>query len=745
MTRENEGPQGPSSASVRPASVSDAPVDCTFPSEGMDCPSCAATTSRALLQVDGILRVEPDVIQQTVRVTYDSGRVEPARIRRHLARLGYGTGGNGDAARPDASAPAPVPQSGLRAFFASTPTHVWLGGGLWALTILATLVGASTATVAVLGAATVATAGWSVFPRAWAAAWAGALDMHVLMAIAALGALAIGESVEAGAVLFLFAVAREMEERTLRRARSEVRSLMDLTPVEATVLRHGHQVRVPVEGVREGEIVLVRPGERVPVDGTVTGGASEVDASAITGESVPEPKLTNDRVLGGSVNGSGALEIRCDRPAEESALSRIVRTIEDARSRRSAAEAFVDRFARAYTPLVLLGALAIAVGPPLLGYGQWADMGYRALVLVVVACPCALVISTPVTVVSALTGAVRRGILVKSGIHLEVLGKTRVVAFDKTGTVTEGTPTVSRVVSWSAEGEAELVLMAAAAESRSEHPIARAILAEAEKLGVVPDDGVEMTALPGRGARARVRGRSVLLGSPRLFHEEGLVGEEEDRAISELSKEGGSVVLVGWGAREGSPPELRGALLLSDGVREGVEPLLASLRDEGIERIVLMSGDRAPAVEAAARSASLGGQAFDEWRGDLLPEEKVAWVKELKARHGPVLMVGDGVNDAPALAVSDVGMAMARRGTALAIDTSDIALMEDDLSRIPEVFRIGRRAAGIIRTNVAFALLVKVAFVALGGAGYASLWMAVVADMGSSLAVILNGLRALRA
>ena len=275
---------------------------------------------------------------------------------------------------------------------------------------------------------------------------------------------------------------------------------MDLTPVEATVLRHGHQVRVPVEGVREGEIVLVRPGERVPVDGTVTGGASEVDASAITGESVPEPKLTNDRVLGGSVNGSGALEIRCDRPAEESALSRIVRTIEDARSRRSAAEAFVDRFARAYTPLVLLGALAIAVGPPLLGYGQWADMGYRALVLVVVACPCALVISTPVTVVSALTGAVRRGILVKSGIHLEVLGKTRVVAFDKTGTVTEGTPTVSRVVSWSAEGEAELVLMAAAAESRSEHPIARAILAEAEKLGVVPDDGVEMTALPGPGS-----------------------------------------------------------------------------------------------------------------------------------------------------------------------------------------------------------------------------------------------------
>jgi Cd2+/Zn2+-exporting ATPase len=318
------------------------------------------------------------------------------------------------------------------------------------------------------------------------------------------------------------------------------------------------------------------------------------------------------------------------------------------------------------------------------------------------------------------------------------------VAFDKTGTVTEGSPSVSRVLGWGAD-ERELLTMAAAAESRSEHPIARAIVDEAARLGIRPPEGVEMTALPGRGARARAGARTILLGSPRFFREEGLLGPHEERTIAEVSDREGSVVLVGWGPEGGDAPTLRGALVLTDRVRPQVAALLPELRSEGVRHIVLMSGDRAPAVAAAARAFPSPGAGFDEWRGDLLPDEKVVWIRELRDRHGPVLMVGDGVNDAPGLAASDLGMAMAGRGTALALDASDIALMEDDLSRIPEAFRIGRKASGIIRANIVFALLVKVAFVLLGGAGYATLWMAVVADMGSSLAVILNGLRALRA
>jgi Zn2+/Cd2+-exporting ATPase len=718
--------------------------ECRLPAEGMDCPSCASTATRGLLELDGVESVEADIIGQHVRVAFDRKRVQPERLRTRLDQLGY-----------PAPAPAlPTPEmdrnrvegrpGGVSEFLRGLPLHVVLGGFFWILTIVATLLGDSEAMVGLLAAVTVVASGWSVFPRAIAAARQGHLDMHVLMAVAATGALAIGEYVEAGAVLFLFAVARTLEQRTLARARSEVESLMDLAPVEATVLRHGHRVRVPVEAVREGETVLVRPGERIPVDGTVLGGSSEVDASAITGESMPEPKFPSDHVFGGSVNGSGALEIRCDQRADDSALSRILRSIEEARSRKSPTEAFIDRFARIYTPVVMAGALAVAVLPPLLGVGPWAEWGYRALVLVVIACPCALVISTPVTVVSALTGAARRGVLVKNGVHLETLGRTRVVALDKTGTLTEGRPVVAGIVSWDGTPESEILAMAATAESRSEHPIARAILAEAGEAHAHLATGIEMTAMPGRGARATISGRNVLIGSPRLFREEGVLGEREsERADEMLEHDGGTIVLVGWNDAEGEAVRIRGTLVIRDRPREGIEQLLQELRNVGMRHVVLMSGDRNPAVQAAA-SGPDGSWHFDEWRGDLLPEEKVEWIRELRDRHGPVLMVGDGVNDAPALAAADVGMAMAREGTALAVDTADIALMEDDLSRIPLTFRLGRKAAGIIRANIVFALAVKVVFVALGGMGLATLWMAVLADMGSSLAVILNGLRTLK-
>jgi len=718
------------------------------PAEGMDCPSCATTATKTLLGLAGVSAVRPDIIAQRVTVQYDPARVGLGEIARSLRGLGYGSpeppsppadasaSSRGEAARALARADR------VRRLVEGAPLHVVLGGVLWGLTTWATLGEWNGAVTALLGAGTVLAAGWRVLRPAVSALLHGVFDMHVLMVAAAVGALFIGEYVEAGAVLFLFALARELEQRALGRARLEVRSLMDLTAPDATVLRHGHDVRVPVEAIRPGELVLVRPGERVPVDGTVVNGSSEVDVSAITGEPVPEGKFKGDQVLAGSLNGRRALEIVCDRPAAESALGRILASLEAARAEKSRAEAFVDRFARIYTPLVMAAAALVAVVPPLFFGGAWADWGYRALVLLVVACPCALVISTPVTIVSALTGAVRQGILVKSGVHLEVLGGVRTVAIDKTGTLTEGTPRVAEVESWDGTEPDWILELAATAESRSEHPVGRAILEAAREGGLRLPAGVDMEALPGRGARARTGGREILLGSPRLFREEGLFDETSKARTLRAEATGATVILVAWDEPPG-PLAIRGAVLLADRLREGVADLLRGLRENGVSRVVCMSGDRSTSVDRALAGLGPNDGGFDEWRGDLLPEEKVEWVRQLR-REGPVLMIGDGVNDAPALAAADTGMAMGLGGTGLALDAADIALMHDDLRRIPEAFRIGRKAGRIIRTNIAFAIAVKLGFVALGGLGLASLWMAVLADMGSSLAVIGNGLRALR-
>ena len=718
------------------------------PAEGMDCPSCASTATKTLLGLGGVSSVRPDIIAQRVLVRFDPTRVGIGEITHSLRSLGYGSPEAGVA--PSSEAPAggsavrdAGATAGMRRLVEGAPRHVVLGGVLWALTIWATLGDWNGALTALLGAGTVLAAGWRVLRPAVTALLHGALDMHVLMVAAAVGALFIGEYVEAGAVLFLFAVARELEQRALGRARVEVRSLMDLTAPDATVLRHGHDVRVPVEAVRPGELVLVRPGERIPVDGTVVNGSSEVDVSAITGEPVPEGKFNGDQVLAGSLNGRGALEIVCDRPAAESAIGRILASLEAARVEKSRAEAFVDRFAKIYTPVVMAAAVLVAVVPPLFFGGVWGDWGYRALVLLVVACPCALVISTPVTVVSALTGAARRGILVKNGVHLEVLGEVRTVAIDKTGTLTEGTPLVTDVVSWDGTAPNEILELAATAESRSEHPVARAILEAAREGDLRLPVGVDMHALPGRGARARVGGREVLLGSPRLFREEGLLDETGVARVARAEAAGSTVVLVAWDDPP-SPLAIRGSVLLADRLREGVPDLIRGLRENGVRRVVCMSGDRSSSVDAALAGLGPTDGGFDEWRGDLLPDEKVDWVRHLR-RDGPVLMIGDGVNDAPALAAADTGMAMGLGGTGLALDAADIALMHDDVRRIPEAFRIGRKASRIIRANIAFAIAVKLGFVALGGVGVASLWMAVLADMGSSLAVIGNGLRALKA
>ncbi len=569
--------------------------------------------------------------------------------------------------------------------------------------------------------------------RAWRSIRARTLDINTLMVVAVAGALVLGEWLEAAAVVWLFAVAQWLEVRSMDRARRAVRSLMTLAPDVATLRRDGGDEVVPVTEVTPGDHIVVRPGQRIPLDGRVVGGRSAVDEAPITGEAWPAEKDEGDEVFAGSINGTGALEVRVDRPAGDSTLARIVRLVEQAQRQRAPVQAFVDRFARVYTPAVVGLAAVVAVLPPLAFDGDVATWSYRAIALLVVACPCALVISTPVSIVSALTAAARAGVLVKGGAHLERLASIRCVAFDKTGTLTEGRLAVTEVHGVDGVPTEGVLQVAAALESRSEHPIGRAIVAHARSAGLGVTPGTAYRALPGLGAEASVADLPAVVGSHRLFEERAICTPALHARIAEVEARGSNLVAV---ARNGSP---LGVIGFTDDLRHGGPEAIRELRREGVGQIVLLTGDSQ--AHADAVSAGVG---LDAAHAGLMPDDKVRAVAALRAAYGPVAMVGDGVNDAPALAAADVGIAMGTAGSDAALETADVALMADDLSRLPFAIRLARATLANIRVNVAIALGLKVTFVVLAASGLATLWMAILADTGASLLVTANGLRLLR-
>lgn len=574
--------------------------------------------------------------------------------------------------------------------------------------------------------------------RAWRSLRSRALDINVLMVIAVAGAIILDDWFEAAAVVWLFGVAQWLESRSLARARGAVRRLMTLAPSMASVRRDGREREIPVEQVRIGEVVIVRPGGRLPVDGRVVGGNSSVDQSPVTGESWPAEKSIGDSVFAGTINGAGALDIETTREVTDTTLARIVTLVEQAQAQRAPIQTWVDRFARRYTPAVVLLAIAVAVLPPLVfgattaGY-DFATWTYRALALLVVACPCALVISTPVSIVSALTAAARAGVLIKGGAHLERLGLVTCVAFDKTGTLTKGRIVVADVRAIDGVSTVGVLAAAAALEQRSEHPIGRAIVARAQSEQIAFAGSENFRALPGFGAEATVDHRSVLVGSHRLFEDRQMCSAELHAHVEAIEQLGRTPVLVGQGGAG------IGVLGLIDDVREVSRRTVERLRAEGITRVVLLTGDRAAAANQVRDNTGV-----DEAHADLLPHDKVAHVTGLRDRFGPVAMVGDGINDAPALAAADVGIAMGVAGTDVAIETADVALLTDDLSAVPYAVRLGRATLSNIRVNVAIAIGLKVAFAALAIGGVATLWMAVLADTGASLLVTANSLRLLR-
>ena len=575
--------------------------------------------------------------------------------------------------------------------------------------------------------------------RAWTSARARALDINVLMVVAVLGASALGEWFEAATVVWLFGVAQELEWLSMARARQAIRALMAIAPAVATVRRDGSDRQVPVDDVRVGDHLIVKPGERMPVDGVILAGESAFDESAVTGESWPVEKGPGDEVFAGTINGTGAIDVAARRLASDSTIARIIHLVEEAQRQRAPVQTFVDRFARRYTPAVVALAVLVAFGGPFVtggldgwtaAFGVWS---YRALALLVVACPCALVISTPVAIVSALTAAARAGVLIKGGAHLERLGAVKSVAFDKTGTLTHGHITVTDVLGLEGTPAESVLSVAAALESRSEHPIGRAIVHRARVAGLAVEPGSAYRALPGLGAEATVAAAPAIVGSHRLFEDRQLCTPALHACIEEVESRGSTPILVG---QSGSA---LGVIGLTDEMRMGGRDVVSSLRQHGVDRVVLLTGD----VKASAERAR-SGAGLDEAHAELLPAQKVAAIRALRDQYGAVAMVGDGINDAPALAAADVGIAMGAAGSDVALETADVVLMSDDLSKLPFALRLGRATLANIRQNVTIALSLKLAFVVLAALGLATMWMAIVADTGASLVVTANSLRLLR-
>jgi Zn2+/Cd2+-exporting ATPase len=695
-------------------------AESVFKVDGMDCHEEVAILERRLKHLDGLEALAADVMGGRLVVTYDAARLSTSAITEAVADTGM-------RAWLEHEQPRVVGTSSARLVLLAA-SGVALASGL----ALAWLDAPRAATV-LLFIAAIVTGGFYPARRAVAAVRVRSLDIHVLMAIAVAGAMAIGEWAEAGTVVFLFSLAQYLESRTMDRARHAIRALMDLTPVEARLVRDGGEARVGVDDVGVGDVLRVRPGDKVPLDGVVTAGASDVNQAPITGESLPIDKRPGDELFAGSINGHGALEMRVTRLRRDTTLARIIHLVEEAQGRRAPTQAFVDRFARYYTPAVIVLAVLVAAVPPLLLAQPFEEWLYRALVLLVISCPCALVISTPVSVVSALAAAARQGVLVKGGLHLERMATVRCIAFDKTGTLTRGQPAVLEVDALGGATREDVLAVASAVEAHSEHPIARAIAAAARERGTPRLAVEQFRALPGLGGEAIVAGRPALVGSLRLFKDRGLADGEVERQAERMMAAGRTAVLV-W--RDGA---VLGAVALGDRTRDAAADVIDLLRRQRFEHVVMLTGDNEGA--ARATGAALG---LEEIRAGLLPEQKVAAVEEMKRQYGSVAMVGDGVNDAPALAAADVGIAMGVAGSDAALETADVALMGDELSKIPYIVRLSRSTLSNIKTNITVALVLKAVFLLLAVTGHATLWMAIVADTGASLLVVGNGLRLLR-
>jgi Cd2+/Zn2+-exporting ATPase len=701
-----------------------------FDVRGMDCADCATRLETRLGRLEGVAGVRVDFGLARLTAAVAPGATSPeAALRATAAQMGYEL-----VPHLESAAASGGPTRGARSPLRNARSILTAVSGLAVAAGFAAYAAAPAAAPYLFAAAMIA-GGWFTARAAWYSLRARSVDMNVLMTLAALGAAAIGQWSEAGLVVFLFSLGNLLQAVTMERTRRAVKGLVELAPVEARLVDGDHTHTVAAEAVTPGDLIKVLPGERLPVDGTVVEGQAGVDQSPVTGESMPVSKEPGDDVFAGSIVQGGALTVRARDTVADNTIAKIIHLVEEAQAQRAPVQTTIDRFASKYTPVVVTLAAAVALIPPLAfgqSFGTWF---YRGLALLIISCPCALVISTPVSILAALGAATRRGVLCKGGAYLEEARKLRAVAFDKTGTLTTGVPRVTDVVSLDGDQGERVLALAAAVERSSEHPLARAIVAEVERT-----DGHELaTALPavrrfraiaGQGVRADVDGQTILAGKPGLFGEvagaNGLFAAE----VTRLEAEGKTVVVVG------EPDQVHGLIAVADAIRPEAPAALAALRRQGVRHIAVLTGDNRETADAVGRQAGA-----DDVHAGLLPEQKVEAVRALVARYGAVAMVGDGVNDAPALAAASIGVAMGAAGTDAALETADIALMGDDLTAIAATLALSRRTNAVIRENIVLSIAIKAVFLVLAPLGLVTLWLAVLADMGTSLAVIGNGMR----
>jgi len=687
--------------------------------ENMDCPTEEALIRNKLKGFPGVTGLNFNLLQRTLTISHTLPSLDSVEVA--LKAIGMQVG----AVETQTELPEvektnwwPLIVSGLAALSAEI-IELASAGHHWLSLLLAL--------VAIL------TGGLNTYKKGWIALRNRNLNINALMSIAVTGALFIRQWPEAAMVMFLFALAEVIEAKSLDRARNAIRGLMAMTPEIATVQHSdGSWGEVPARDVVLDSIVRVRPGERIALDGMVIEGNSTVDQSPITGESLPVEKGPGEPVFAGTINQAGSFQFRVTAVAANSTLTRIIHAVEAAQGSRAPTQRFVDQFAKVYTPVVFAVALAVAVIPPLAFGGLWMEWVYKSLVLLVIACPCALVISTPVTIVSGLAAAARRGILIKGGVYLEEGRKLAWLALDKTGTITHGKPAQTDFEPLNGIDPQEVRCLAASLASRSDHPVSHAIAVSAESDGIIPREVTDFAALVGRGVTGRIGGRVYYLGNSRLITENGFAEPDISSRIMTLERHGKSVVLL---TDETRPLALFG---VADTIKESSRDAIADLHRLGV-RTMMLSGDNQHTAEAIARSVGI-----DEIRAGLLPEDKLSIIETLQGNGGTVGMVGDGINDAPALARADVGFAMGAAGTDTAIETADVALMDDDLRKVAVFVQLSRTTSAILKQNIALALGIKVVFLVLTLMGHATMWMAVFADMGASLLVVGNGLRLLR-
>ena len=691
----------------------------TFTVTGMDCAQEEVAIRKGLEKINGIQDIKFNLVQSELHVVHTIPR---QKIISGLEKIGF-QARLCDAENkkiPDHSAPARLTYA------------MFLSAGCTLLGV-ATLYGLSMPNLSLmLFVFGIISGGYSIAIKGIREASQLRPGMNLLMTLAVIGAMIIGEWLEAATVIFLFGLAQYLESRTMDKARRSISNLIDQKPRFATVRLHGEFIQIAAEEVQVGQRVVVKAGERIPVDGLVVQGKAHIDQSTITGESIPVRVTTGDRVYGGTINQNGFLEIQAERTAGDSTFSKIVELVSQAQSQKASQQTFIEKFALYYTPVVLFIALGIALIPPIFFNARFPDWFYRALVILVIACPCALVISTPVTIISGLTAAMRHGILIKGGIYLENFSHLQVMAFDKTGTLTEGKPRVQEIYLCADRSSENVLSIAASIEQRSDHPIARAICLYAQSQKSKTYEVTEFNSIDGKGIEGKIDGHLYVMGNHKLFEERNLCNADMHQLLTKIEDQNHTAVLVG------NQYTVLGIISIADSVRTDAWETLQLLRKEGIQKLILLSGDNHRTTEGVAHTLKM-----DKYYAELLPQEKVRTLEELKSEFGRVAMVGDGVNDAPAIAAADIGIAMGACGSEVAIETADIALMDDNLIKLITLKKISNFTLRLIRQNIVIALGLKFIFLILATLGLATLWMAVFADMGASLMVIANGMRVL--